>query len=101
MIVRVLAALVLLVSAAATQAGNRVRVSSGDLAKAIAEVTSNPAYGIDPSRIAPIDIRVRKCIKPNEEPTEFRCTWLQRTSRGWMRHQNWLAIDEYGWHVID
>jgi len=47
------------------------------------------------------DIRSVICVGPDEEPTEFRCSWLQRTGRGWVRRRTWLAVDGKGWHVID
>ena len=51
--------------------------------------------------ISPRDVRMVRCIAPEEEPTEFRCRWQQRTDRGWVGRVTWLAIDGNGWHVMD
>ena len=67
--------------------------SSAELAKAIQ--TSEGRI------IAAKDIRVLRCKGPEEEPTEFECTWLQRSSGRWKLEKTWLAIDGDGWHDID
>lgn len=51
--------------------------------------------------ISAFDIRVGRCIGPDEEPTEFECTWRQRTRGKWERFKTWFAIDGDHWVVID
>ena len=79
---------------------NRAKVSSIELAQAINfwDAVATPQKK---ERISPPDIRIIQCVGPDEEPTEFQCTWRQRVGHGWVRRTTWLAIDGEGWHVID
>jgi hypothetical protein len=81
-------------------AANRANVSPQELAKAInqADFQSVPYRN---SKLSPADIRNVRCVAPDEEPTEFECTWQQRTNTGWIKRQTSLAVDGGGWHVID
>lgn len=47
------------------------------------------------------DVRIVRCVAPEEEPTEYRCSWRERDGRSWRRRDNWFAIDGSGWRVID
>jgi hypothetical protein len=81
-------------------AANRANVSADELAQAInaAGVGSVPYRK---AKISSSDIRAIRCIGPDEEPTEFECTWRQRSRHGWIGRKTWVAIDGRGWHVID
>ena len=85
---------------AMASAENRAKVSPAELARALNHTDGR----VDPYlkvKISPSEIRVIECVGPDEEPTEFECSWRQREGRGWVRRSNWLAIDGSGWHVID
>ena len=75
---------------------NRVDIQPQEFAKAIDQVDA-----FRKEKLSAADIRIVKCIRPDEEPTEFECTWLRRTNAGWIKHRTWLARDATGWHVID
>jgi hypothetical protein len=93
------AALIALVSAAPASADNRATISPRELADAVnrAGVRAVPYLkGV----LSPRDIRSVRCLGPDEEPTEFQCSWRQRTEHGWKTRRTWLAIDGEGWHVI-
>ncbi len=97
---RTLVALILAGMATAADAQNRATVSPEEMARAFNEFDE----AINRDRHVPVlarDIRVQRCIGPEEEPTEFECRWKQKTAKGWTRHRNWLAIDGKGWHIID
>jgi len=94
-------AFLLTVLACPTFASNRAHVSALEMAKAIAEVAHTPAYDYGREPIRAADIRVLRCIGPDEEPTEFECVWQHRTPHKWVRYKTWLAIDGRGGHVID
>jgi len=84
----------------AAEAVNRAKISAGDLVRAINAADA----GSVPYRKAKIflsDIRTVRCIGPDEEPTEFECTWRQRSPHGWVGRKTWVAVDSRGWHVID
>jgi hypothetical protein len=86
--------------AASASAQNRATVSPAELASAV----NRSDKLLNPARHRPVlakDIRVVRCIGPEEEPTEFECTWRHKTKAGWRARKNWLAIDGRGWHVID
>ena len=78
---------------------NVAKISPRELAQAInrADARSVP---YTKAKISPADIRISKCIGPDEEPTEFECTWRQRSDH-WALRKTWLAIDSRGWRVID
>jgi len=82
------------------EAANRANISAGDLARAInaADAGSVPYRK---AKISPSDIRAVRCVGPDEEPTEFECTWRQRSRHGWVGRKTWVAIDGHGWHVVD
>jgi len=69
----------LLALPSSAQAVNRAEVTPAELARALIPVASIRAYHIDKTRIRPTDLRILRCVGPEEEPTEFECTWLQRT----------------------
>ncbi len=52
-------------------------------------------------KVSPRNVELRRCSAPDEEPTEFRCSWRLRTSRGWVAHRTWLVMDGDGWRVMD
>lgn len=89
--VAVLSASLILLPAGAV-ADTSAHPSAADIAKALAEQGA-------PVRAA--DIRVGRCVGPNEEPTEFECTWSQRSGKVWRKAKTWFAVDGEGWHVID
>jgi hypothetical protein len=67
--------------------------SHRDLARAIS------ARG---GRVSATDIRGVRCHGFAEEPTEFRCSWRQRSAdRRWRRRTGSLAIDGDHWVRID
>ena len=76
-----------------TWAADDPKPSSAELAKAIRESEGRI--------IAAKDIRVLRCNGPKEEPTEFECTWLQRSNGHLKLQKTWFAIDRDGWHDID
>jgi hypothetical protein len=86
--------------ATAAQAAHHARISPQDFARvvSIADATSVPYRT---RTISASDVRALRCIGPDEEPTEFRCTWRRRSSHGWKRRETWIAIDGKGWRVID
>ena len=90
-----------LVLAGAAHAANRAQISTAQFAQALRNADPASLVGVDKSRLSPTDLRVVRCIGPDEEPTEFQCVWLQRTGRGWKSHKDWLALDGGGWHLID
>jgi len=94
-------ALLLATLASPAFASHRARVSATDIANAIAEVRNTPAYHYGREPIRPADIRVLKCVGPDEETTEIECVWQHRSLGKWVQHKTWLAIDGKGWHVID
>lgn len=51
--------------------------------------------------MSPGNIRAVRCIAPDEEPTEFQCTWQQGIKGGWLKRTTWLAIDGNGWRVMN
>jgi hypothetical protein len=81
-------------------AANRANVSAGDLARAI-NAADALAVAYRRAKLSPSDLRAVRCIGPDEEPTEFECTWQQRSRHGWVARKTWVAIDGRGWHVID
>jgi len=84
----------------ASVAANRAKVSPQELSTAINEAdTQSVPYRKE--KVSPADIRSVRCVGPDEEPTEFECTWRQHTITGWVKRRTWLAIDGDGWHVID
>ena len=97
----VIAAILLTSLAGAALASNRAHVSASEMANAITEVANTPVYRYGPKPIRPADIRVLKCVGPDEEPTEFECVWERRAAGRWVRYKTWLAIDGKGWQVID
>lgn len=82
-------------------ASSRARISPAEMAEAINEIANLPGYRYGPLPIRAADVRVLKCIGPDEEPTESECEWQHRSAGKWVRHKSWLAIDGKGWHVID
>lgn len=65
------------------------------------EVVNTPIYRYGPNPIRPADVRVIRCVAPDEEPTEFECVWQHQVAGKWVRHTTWFAIDGKGWHVIN
>ncbi len=88
------------IAVAPAVAANRAHISANVLAAAINEAGSK-AVPYRHGKLPASDVRRVSCVGPDEEPTEFQCTWRQRTPRGWAKRQTWLAIDGRGWHVID
>lgn len=84
--------------ASSALATNYAKVTPRQLAHAIAENRLESAPYLH-GKISPADIRIIRCAGPDEEPTEFRCTWQQRTGAGWVKRETWLAIDGEGWHI--
>jgi hypothetical protein len=91
---------VCLCTSSAVLAANHAKVTPRELARAIAQADHQSVPYLQ-GTISPSDIRVIRCVAPDEEPTEFECAWQQRTRAGWVKRQTWLAIDGTGWHVID
>jgi hypothetical protein len=81
-------------------AANRTKLTPNELARAINAADAR-AVPYRKAKISPSDIRIVRCIGPDEEPTEFECTWLQHAGHGWVGRKTWLAIDGEGWHVLD
>lgn len=98
----VAAGLLLLTAAAAATASAAVQgnVTSGELAGAINKADA-ALVPYQKTRISPADIRAVRCVAPDEEPTEFKCRWRQRTQGGWVKRTTWLVIDGDGWRVMD
>jgi len=90
----------LLSGLAPSAAENRAKVSPQQLAKAV-DQAGQESVPYRSGKISPSDIRVVQCVGPDEEPTEFECTWRQRTSHGWVTRRTWLAIDGGAWMVIE
>jgi hypothetical protein len=89
-----------LIAAAPAAAANRASVSAEQLAAAVNHA-DGAAVPYRHGSLAAADVRSVRCVGPDEEPTEFQCNWLQRTQRGWIKRQTWLAVDGQGWRVID
>lgn len=81
-------------------AANRADVSPEELAKAIDQAAPQ-SVPYRKETISPADIQVVRCIGPDEDPTEFECTWRQHTNTRWIERRTWLTIDASGWHVIE
>jgi hypothetical protein len=84
-------ALLLLPSSAL--AATTAKPSSHEFAKAIEAAAHRP--------VRDEDIRIGSCRGPDEEPTEFECSWKQRIGGRWKQRTTWFAIDGKGWHAID
>lgn len=97
----IIAMALLSVPASEAIASNRAKISPTEMAEAINEVANLSGHRYGPLPIRAADIRVLKCIGPDEEPTEFECVWQHRSAGKWVRYKSWLAIDGKGWHVID
>jgi hypothetical protein len=93
----VVVALLSLPSAALAE--HRADVSPEEFAKAINQADPQ-AVPYRKKEIAPEDIQVVQCAAPDEDPTEFVCTWRQRVDTRWIRRRTWLVIDANGWHVF-
>ena len=78
----------------------RAKVSPNELAQAVNQADRRAVYYLN-TKISPADIRIIKCVGPDEEPTEFECEWRQRVGHRWIGRKTWLAIDGSGWHDID
>jgi len=97
---KAICAAALLIAATPASAMVGATVTPTELAAAINRADST----LVPYRENPLlakDIKSVRCVGPDEEPTEFRCWWSQRTGRGWVKRRTWLAIDGKGWHVMD
>lgn len=81
-------------------AANRAKVSPNKLARAINRADGRSAPYRN-TKISQSDIRITKCVAPDEEPTEVECAWRQRADHGWAERKTWLAIDGAVWRVID
>jgi hypothetical protein len=44
------------------------------------------------------NLHVGVCHGPEEEPTEFECSWHQRIGGRWRRLSGWFFVDAKGWH---
>jgi hypothetical protein len=98
---RIAAALVLVVAGLASQSwAGTARVSTQQLSAAV-NAASSEAVPYRHGTLSPTHVRRVRCVGPDEEPTEFRCTWQQRTHEGWRNRETWLALDGRGWKVID
>jgi hypothetical protein len=72
----------------------------------LAETTARPpaselatAIGFVAGRRIEInDIKVGICHGPEEEPTEFECSWQQKIGGRWHRLKSWFFIDRDGWN---
>lgn len=51
--------------------------------------------------LAATDVRSIRCRAPDEEPTEFQCTWQHRVKGRWVTRKTWLMVDAKGWQVMD
>jgi|SRR5579859_2568746 len=94
------AAIAILIPASA-MAINRAQISPSEMVAAIKIADSAQLDGVNAAEAAASSIRVKRCIGPDEEPTEFECLWQTRGKDGWINHKSWLAIDGRGWHFID
>jgi hypothetical protein len=95
-----LAVVLMLVAVAPAGAANHAHISAQELAAAVNRAGSQ-SVPYRQGKLLPYDVRSVRCEGPDEEPTEFQCSWRQRTPHGWVKRQTWLAIDGKGWHVID
>lgn len=77
---------------AATQA-NFAKPTTLEMAKAVGEFTR--------MKVSTDDIRRVKCWRIEEEPTEAKCEWHQKSGGRWQRLSTYVAIDARGWHLID
>ena len=93
------ALLLLLLPASAV--ANSTRMSPTELAEALNSAGTASVPYLRSKGISPIEIRHVRCVGPDEEPTEFQCSWRQSTRNRWVTRKTWLAIDGRGWHVID
>src|SRR4051794_30541270 len=75
---------------ASALAQTTVRPTNAQLGKAIEQVSGR--------KLAASSLRVRGCHGPEEEPTEFECSWSQRTDGRWRRMTGWFFVDADGWH---
>jgi len=97
---KAICAVALLVAATPGSAMVRATVTPVELADAInrADGALVPYRG---SVLLAKDIKSVRCVGPDEEPTEFRCSWFQRSRRGWVKRRPWLAADGKGLQVMD
>lgn len=90
----------ILLSTSPAMAVVRATISPKDFAAAInrADAALVPYRTV---RLAASDVRSIRCLAPDEEPTEFQCTWQQRTKGRWVARKTWLMVDANGWQVMD
>jgi hypothetical protein len=95
-----LIALMFLAGPPGALAANHAKVSPRELALAINKADAL-LVPYRQGKVLASEIRGVRCIGPDEEPTEFQCTWQHRVKRGWVARKTWLSIDGGGWHVMD
>jgi hypothetical protein len=90
---RLLFACLALIAASPALSRNALALSAAELAKAIGQHTHKT--------VNPIDIKPSMC-QPMEEPTEFECSWRQRSGPRWRKYRTYFAVDgKNGWVIID
>ncbi len=95
-----MAVLLVFIAAPPAAAANRPHVSAKELVSAVNEADPR-AVPYRHGKLSASEKRALRCVGSDEEPTEFRCTWEQRTLGAWVKRETGLAIDGAGWHVTD
>ena len=94
-------ALALLLIPTGAFAANHAHISAREMVAAIKPADPVQLDRVDAATVSVSSVRVIRCVGPDEEPTEFECTWQTRGRTGWISHKSWLAVDGKGWHFID
>jgi len=94
-------ALALLLIPTGAFGANHAHISAREMVAAIKRADPVQLDRVDAAAVSVSSVRVIRCVGPDEEPTEFECTWQTRGRTGWISHKNWLAVDGKGWHFID
>jgi hypothetical protein len=94
-------ALALLLTSTGAFANNHARISASEMVAAIKRAAPVQLDGVGAATVSVSSVRVIRCVGPDEEPTEFECTWQTRGKNGWINHKSWLAVDGTGWLFID
>jgi hypothetical protein len=100
LVLAVIALPALLSTPAHVSAKNRAQISPTELVQAI-NAFDTAAMPSTPARLVPSEVRIVRCVGPDEEPTEFQCEWRQRVGNHWVRRTTWLARDGSVWRDID
>lgn len=90
---------IILLSTSPAMAVVRATITPKDFAAAINKADA-VLVPFRTGRLVAADVRSIRCLAPDEEPTEFQCTWQQRVKGRWVARKTWLIVDANGWQVM-